>query len=278
MLELGGTMRAPQTIIARRPTCSAPTELSATRRLLPHSQAWNISASPRAMSLPWFVVGLYGVPSAAERISSGGNAKIRRSRPSASNRRSSLATRTSRPMNAVTRSMVRVIAMGNPPCATARDLLGPEGLRTDPAGLGDVDRHTIGAGVLHLDVAVALGAAVVVPAHAERLVDVVAARRVGGGEPLGGVVEVVDLEAKVVDAGPVLATLGPGDFVVLEFQDGEVDIAIGEVVAARVRIVDTADLLQAEHVDVELGGRIGVLGRNRDVPDLRHGGLLGLGA
>src|SRR5262245_58098422 len=224
------------------------------------------------MSLPWFVAGLCGVPSAAERISSWGKAAIRSSRPSASNRPSSLATRTSRPMNAITRSMVRVIAMGSPPARPgARDLLGSKALRTDPTRLGDVDRDTIRTGVLHLDVAVALGATVVVAGHAKRLVDVVAAGRVRGGEPLGGVVQVVHLEAEVMDAGPALATLDSGDLVVLELQDGEVDVAVGEVVAARVGILDAADLLQTEHVDIELGGCVGVLGRNRDVPDLRHG-------
>src|SRR5206468_4011524 len=154
-----------------------------------------------------------------------------------------------------------------------RPLLGSKVRRADPARLGDVDGDAVGAAVLHLDVAVALCAAGVA-AHAERLVDVVAARRVRGGEPLGGVVEIVDLEAEVMDAGPVLAPLDAGHLVVLELEDGEVDLAVGQVVAAGVRIVDAADLLQSEHVDVELRGRVGILRGQRDVPDLRHGGRL----
>src|SRR5262249_35489667 len=233
--ELGARTGGAERIMPRRPTCRAPTELSATRRLLPHSQAWNISDSPRTMSLPWFVAGLCGVPSAADRISSGGRAAIRRSRPSASNRPSSLATRTSRPMNAITRSIVSVMAMAVP--SWGRSLLGANRLRTDPAGLRHVHRDAIGARVLDLDVAIALLTGDVRAAPAERLGDVVAARRVGAGEPLGGVVEIVHLEAEVMDPGPLLATFDAGHLVVLELEDGEVDVAVGQVVAGRVRVV-----------------------------------------
>jgi len=110
-----------------------------------------------------------------------------------------------------------------------------------------------------------------VAAHAERRVDVVAPRRAGVREPLGDVLEAVHLEAEVVDAGPVLAALDAGHRVVLELQDGQVEVAVGEVVAAGVRIVDPADLLHAEHVDVELCRRLGILRGQRDVLDLRHG-------
>src|SRR5262245_33216821 len=95
--------------MARRPIWSAPTELSATRRLLPHSHPWNIAASPRDWRTPWLVTGFSIVPFAVDRISLGDSAAIRRSRPSAANRPSSRATSTSRPLNVTTRSIVIAI-------------------------------------------------------------------------------------------------------------------------------------------------------------------------
>src|SRR5262249_1369568 len=65
--------------------------------------------------------------------------------------------------------------------------------------------------------------------------------------------------------------------VVLELEDGEVEVAVAQVEPARVRAVDLRDLLHAEHVDVEAGRFVGVLGRQRDVLDLRHGILRGTG-
>ena len=67
------------------------------------------------------------------------------------------------------------------------------------------------------------------------------------------------------------AALDAGDRVVLEVEDRQVQIAVAQVVAGGPRAVDPAYLLHAEHVDVELGGRVHVLGRDGDVLDLRHG-------
>jgi len=54
-------------------------------------------------------------------------------------------------------------------------------------------------------------------------------------------------------------------------EDGEVDVAVGEVVALGAHAVDLADLFQSEHLDVELRGLVDVLARDGDVLDLRHG-------
>src|SRR6266850_5705474 len=96
------------------------------------------------------------------------------------------------------------------------------------------------------------------------------AARSGGGEPLRNRLEALYLKADVVDAGEVLAALAAGRRIVLEIEDGEIDIAVGEEDAARPRIVNLADFLHAERLDVELRGLLDVLGRQRDVLDLRH--------
>src|SRR5262249_18558888 len=152
------------------------------------------------------------------------------------------------------------------------DVLRTEAGGADPAGLGDVEHHVVRTAVLHLDVGLVLALA-----HTERLVDVVPRLRPGGREPLGNRLEVVDLEPDVMDAGEALAPLGSGHRVVLELQNGEVEIAVAQVVPAGVRILDPPDLLHPEHVDIELRGLVGVLGRQRNVLDLGHGILHGSG-
>src|SRR6185369_14186092 len=82
----------------------------------------------------------------------------------------------------------------------------------DPAGLGDVHRHAVGPGVLHLDVAVPIA---VLP-DAEGLVDVLAGLGSGILQPLGDRLQALDLEADVVDAAPARTALDTGDRVVLE--------------------------------------------------------------
>jgi len=55
-----------------------------------------------------------------------------------------------------------------------------------------------------------------------------------------------DLKADVMDAGEALAALAAGRRIVLETEDGEVDVAVGEEDAARPGIVDLADFLHAD--------------------------------
>src|SRR5262249_58971418 len=98
----------------------------------------------------------------------------------------------------------------------------------DPAGLGDVDGHSIGSGVLDLDVTRAMA----VLTDAERLVDVVARRGPGLLQPLRDLLEALDLEADVMDAAPAGAALDPRHLIVLEVQDREVELAVAQVVAA----------------------------------------------
>src|SRR5262245_42576404 len=144
-------------------------------------------------------------------------------------------------------------------------LLEPGG--ADPAGLGDVDRHAVGATVLHLDVGIPMASV----ADPEGLVDVLAGLGAGVLQPLGDLGQVFDLKPDVMDAVPVLAALDSGHGVVLEVENRQVDVAVAQVTAPGARAVDLGDLLHAEHVDVELGGPVHVLGREGDVLDLRHG-------
>ena len=92
---------------------------------------------------------LDSVPSAEERISSGAGTAIRRSSPSASKSPSSRATSTSRPLNAITRSMVSCIARllgsrdpGRPLAAS----LGPVREIRQPASARRPHHTAVGAG------------------------------------------------------------------------------------------------------------------------------------
>src|SRR5262245_6639028 len=139
-----------------------------------------------------------------------------------------------------------------------------EGGCPEPARLRDVEHDAVRSGPLDLDVAFR------VRPDAERLLDVVTAARPDGGEPLGDRVEALDLKADVMDAAETLAALAAGRRVILEVEDSEADVAVGEEDAARAGIVHLADFLHAERLDVELRGLLDVLGRQRDVLDLRH--------
>src|SRR5215813_8627496 len=77
-----------------------------------------------------------------------------------------------------------------------------EARRPDPARLGHVHGDPVGGRVLDLDVRVAVAAA-----HAEGGVDVLARRGAGRRQLLGDLFEALDLEAEMMDAGPVLAAL-----------------------------------------------------------------------
>src|SRR5215831_20729011 len=105
--------------------------------------------------------------------------------------------------------------LGSPPCQS-----DPGG--ADPAGLGDVDHHVVRTVVLHLDVGLVLAG----HPDAEGAVDVVPGRGTPGGELFLDLVQVLDLEADVVDAAPALAALDAGHVVALEVEDGQVEVPI----------------------------------------------------
>ena len=52
------------------------------------------------------------------------------------------------------------------------------------------------------------------------------------GKARGDLVQALHLKADVVDAAEVLAALGAGHGVVLEVQDGQIEVAVAQVVAA----------------------------------------------
>ena len=102
------------------------------------------------------------------------------------------------------------------------------------------------------------------------LVDVVPGSGAGGGEFLGDLFEVFDLEADMMDTGPVLAPLGAGDLVVLEIKNRQVDRPVGQKRARHDRRLDFGDLGQAKRFNIKLGRLLGVLGRNCNMSDLCH--------
>ena len=136
-----------------------------------------------------------------------------------------------------------------------------------PAGFRNIDNYAVGGAVLHFGVDM-LGLPF---AQTERVVDIVANRRSRGGELLIDIGEFVDFEADMVQSGVLFTRGHAGGLIVCEFQDSQIDVAVGEVIALRARTVDFGDFTQAEHVDVKLRGFIRVLSRDRNMLDLRHG-------
>ena len=141
--------------------------------------------------------------------------------------------------------------------------------RAHPAGLRHVDDDAVGSAVLDLDVGM-MGAS---HPHPERLVDVVARRCVGGAQLGGDVVQAFHLKADVVQAAPLLAALRAGHGVVLELENGNVDVAVAEVITGSARPVQLGNFFQTEHLGVKLGRLVRVLRRKGNVLDLRHVGF-----
>src|SRR5262245_23286956 len=138
-----------------------------------------------------------------------------------------------------------------------------------PSGLRDVEVHVVRPGIAHFDIAMARRAA---GPHSERGVDIVA--RLGSAgflQLLNHLVEALHLKADVMDAAPALAALGAGDDVVLEAQNGEIDVAVGKEITGGTRAIELSYLLQPEVLYVEPLGRLFILGLNRDMSDLCHG-------
>src|SRR5882672_3187738 len=100
----------------------------------------------------------------------------------------------------------------------------------NPAGLRNVEHDAVRTAILHLDVRA------MVVADAEGLLDVVPALRAGRGELVEDGLEALDLEADVMDAAEASAALDAGRLIVLEVQDGQVDVAVAQKAAARARI------------------------------------------
>src|SRR5262245_9794347 len=132
-----------------------------------------------------------------------------------------------------------------------------------PAGVRDIEDHLVGAGPLHLEVAVSSRSHCDV--ETSLLGETPGLDRL---QLLAGLAEVVHLEAEMVDAvviGPVGADVG----ILLGFpvQNGQVDVAVGqEHRAARA----ATDLLESEAFFVKGRDRIGVFRGQCDVLDPRH--------
>src|SRR5262245_57312965 len=136
--------------------------------------------------------------------------------------------------------------------------------RADPAGLRNIEHDAIRAAVLHLYVGVTP------VAHPESLVDIITTPGASRSELLTDRLQAFDLKADVVNATVGFAPLDARGDVVLEIEDRQVDVAVTQEHSTRPRIVDLANLLHAEHVDVELCRLLHILSREGDVLLLRH--------
>ena len=91
----------------------------------------------------------------------------------------------------------------------------------------------------------------------------------------GRVLDVVDLEPDVMQTDERRPELGTGGIVGFELQDREVDGAVAQdvtVVGLALRRSDPAEL---EHVDVELRGCVGIVGRDCQMTEFGHGSSSG---
>src|SRR5688572_5620257 len=86
---------------------------------------------------------------------------------------------------------------------------------------------------------------------------------------LGVSLEVVDDEAHVVDAVEILAALVAGGVVAMELEQREVDDAVGEGEPVAIGGFDVVHFLETERLLVELGRRLELGDRDRDVTKLR---------
>src|SRR5207245_4233061 len=137
--------------------------------------------------------------------------------------------------------------------------------RADPAGFCDVEHDVVLAPVLPLYVGVTP------VAHPESLVDIITTPGASRRELLTNRFRAFGLKADVVNAAVGFAPLDARGDVVLEIEDRQVDVAVTQEHPTGPRIVDLANLLHAEHFDVELCRLPHILGREGDVLDLRHG-------
>src|SRR5438132_12730888 len=107
-------------------------------------------------------------------------------------------------------------------------------------------------------------------ADTERLVDVVTRLRTSFGQLFRNRLQAFHLETDVVDATVVFAAFRTRNHVILEIEDGQVDVPITEIVAAGTRAIDLGNFFHAEHVDIKLGRGVDILGREGNVLDLWH--------
>ena len=105
---------------------------------------------------------------------------------------------------------------------------------------------------------------------AQGLIDVIPGRRAGLIQLLFYVFQVFHFEADVVDATVILTVLRSSHLVVLEVQDRQVDVAVTEIIPLGIGAVELGNLLKTEHIDIELGCLVGILGGDGYMLNLRH--------
>src|SRR5438132_11904611 len=121
--------------------------------------------------------------------------------------------------------------------------------------LGDVEEHIFGAVELDFETADALAVLVHVVLAAETL------------EPLCGLVDILDEDAEMVQAG-VVETLA--ELVGLELEDRQVEGAVAEENAVGEHALWPPDDLEVKRLHVELRHLLRILCGDGDVAQLRH--------
>src|SRR4029453_19446538 len=99
-------------------------------------------------------------------------------------------------------------------------------------------------------------------AYAKDSVDIVAGPGTGCSQLFGSLFQVFDLEPNVMDAAPGFATLDPRHLVILKIENGQIDVAIAEVIASGVGVINLANFLQAKNFDIKLGRLLRILWGN----------------
>src|SRR5512134_836183 len=134
----------------------------------------------------------------------------------------------------------------------------------EPPVLGEIDGDAVGPGEFDLDVAALLHVfrSRVGTVHGARLLDARARLR-----------HVLHLDAEVVHAGVARRALGDSGVLALELQDGDVHMAVAQVIALGGRGVELADLLQAEALHIEPRRCLRIPGADRNVAYACHGRL-----
>src|SRR5262245_48024635 len=107
-------------------------------------------------------------------------------------------------------------------------------------------------------------------ADTERLVDVVTRLRTSCCQLLSNRLQAFNLKTDMVDATVVFTAFNTSNDVILEIEDGQVDVPVAEVVAFRARTVELGNFFHAEHVNIKLSSGVNILGRKGNVLDLGH--------
>src|SRR5215467_5902296 len=135
-----------------------------------------------------------------------------------------------------------------------------------PTALGDIQHHPIRATIFDFNIAMMRTART----DTERLVDIVTRLRTRCCQLLGNGLQAFNLETDMVNTTVVFAAFHTRNDVILEIEDGQVNVPVAEVVAFGPRAIDLGNFFHAKHVNIKLGRGVHILGREGNVLDFWH--------